>query len=99
MTKINEDLEIVAEGALQVVRCRCGHVLGPASRNYKEYALKKESALKEAGPFVNPYDLGGGKFVFRQFCCPGCATLLGTEIAQKGEPFLWDIQMSGDPGR
>ncbi len=95
MQRINEDLAVIEKDGQKLIQCRCGHVLGPATNNYKDYALQKESALSEAGPFVNPHNLGGGKFVFRRFCCPDCATLLGTEIALKGDPLLWDIQVKG----
>lgn len=92
MQRLNEYLEIAGDGDRKVIRCRCGHVIGPADDNYKKYVLKKESPLGEAGPFVNPYKLGGEKFVFRQFCCPGCLILLETEIALKGAPLVWDVQ-------
>ncbi len=95
MQRINEDLAVIEKDAQKLIQCRCGHVLGPVTNNYKEHTLKKESPLSEAGPFVNPYNIGGGRFVFRQFCCPDCAILLGTEIALQGAPLLWDIQVKG----
>jgi N-methylhydantoinase B len=92
MERLSEYLELVEEGGRKVIRCRCGYTIGPATDNYKKHALKNESPLKAAGPHANPHNIGGGKFVFRRFCCPGCLVLLGTEIALKGAPFLWDIQ-------
>jgi N-methylhydantoinase B len=89
---VNEYLEVVEEGGKKVIRCRCGYTIGPAADNYKKNVLRNEGPLSKAGPFVNPYKIGGERFVFRQFCCPGCLTLLDTEIALKGAPLLWDVQ-------
>ena len=93
MQRINEDLMVIEKEGNKLIQCHCGYLLGPATGNYKEYTLKNESTLTVAGPFVNPHNIGGGKFVFRQFCCPNCATLLGTEVALKGAPLLWDMQI------
>ncbi|MBI2831882.1 MAG: hypothetical protein HYX79_06475 [Chloroflexi bacterium] len=93
MQRVNEYLEIVEEAGEKAFRCKCGYILGPATDNYKTYALKCESPLKKAGPNVNPYKVGGEKFVFREFCCPGCYTLLGTDIALRGEPLLRDVEL------
>lgn len=92
MKRISEYLEVIDEGGKKVIRCRCGYSIGPASENYKKNVFQKESPLSAAGPHINPHNIGVGGFVFRQFCCPGCFTLLGTEIALKGDPLLWDIQ-------
>jgi acetone carboxylase gamma subunit len=82
------------EGACFV--CRCGHVLGDARRNFKEYTLVEEGPVHDAGLRVNPYRVGD-RFVFRQFYCPGCLARLETEVALKNEPFLWDIQVELPP--
>jgi acetone carboxylase gamma subunit len=86
-------LEDHPEGRVFV--CRCGQVLGDARRNFKEFALMEEGPIHEAGLRVNPYRVGG-RFVFRQFYCPGCVTRLETEVAQKDEPILWDIAIDVD---
>ena len=73
--------------------CRCGHQLGSAARNFKEYTLMEEGPVHDAGLRVNPYGVGN-RFVFRQFYCPACLVRLETEIALKDEPILWDIELS-----
>ncbi len=93
MQSVNEYLKIVEKGGKKVFQCRCGYTLGPATENYKNLALKNEGPVQKAGRLVNPYHIGGDKFVYRQFCCPGCSTQLGTEVALKGAPLLWDIQL------
>jgi acetone carboxylase gamma subunit len=90
---INEYLKIVGSGAEAVTVCRCGHQIGPASENYKQRVLLRESPVQAAGPWVDPHDIGRGKFVCREFFCPGCVTLLDVEIAQRGEPLLWDVRL------
>ena len=72
--------------------CKCGHVLGDARRNFKEFTLMEEGPIHEAGLRVNPYRVGG-RFVFRQFYCPGCLIRLETEVALKDAPILWDVQI------
>lgn len=86
--RVGENLALHdSEGGLQYV-CRCGHVLGPARASFKELCRMQELPLQEAGPLVNPHRIGGGKFVFRLFSCPGCRSLLETEIAMAGDPVL-----------
>jgi N-methylhydantoinase B len=95
MAMLNEFLKIVSlDDGRQVIRCtRCDHELGPASENHRLHALMHEGPVQEAGPHVNPHHLHGDKFVFRQFYCPNCVALLSTEVALKGEPILWDIEL------
>ncbi len=94
MPWINEFLEMVTNDKGQKrVRCvRCGHDLCAADENHKLFCRMHEGAVQEAGPHVNPYHIGGDRFVFRQFYCPNCLALLNTEVAQRGEPILWDVQ-------
>lgn len=81
-------------GERPLVRCRCGQLLGATGENFKTHAVIKETPLREAGPHVDPYDLGKGKFVFRQFLCPNCAVLLETEVALRGSPYERDLEVS-----
>jgi acetone carboxylase gamma subunit len=94
MRAINEFLSIVGSGADAVTTCSCGHVLAPAAENYKEHALLRERPVQAAGPWVDPNDTGGGRFVCREFFCPGCVRLLDVEIAQRGEPIVWDVRLN-----
>jgi acetone carboxylase gamma subunit len=90
---INESLSIVGEGAGAMIQCRCGHAIGPASENYKLHVLMREGPVQNAGPWVDPNRIGDDRFVCREFFCPGCATLLDVEIAQRGEPIVWDVRL------
>lgn len=95
MAMLNEFLKIVELGnGNNVIRCtRCEHDLCAATENHRLHALMHEGPVQEAGPHVNPHHLHGDKFVFRQFYCPNCVALLSTEVALKGEPILWDIEL------
>ena len=55
--------------------------------------LQRERPVQQAGPWVDPLGIGGDRFVCREFFCPGCVTLLDVEIAQRGEPILWDTRL------
>ena len=97
MASLNEFLDIVeTDGGLRVIRCtRCGYHLCPADENHKLHARLHEGPVQEAGPHVDPYHIGGDRFVFRQFYCPSCCALLNTEVALRGEPILWDVEIRG----
>lgn len=92
MERINEYLEIIEEKGEKFIRCRCSYVISPAIENYKNHVLWNDFPLSKAGPYINPYKIGQDRFVFREFYCPKCLTLLDTEVALKGEQPLWDVQ-------
>ena len=85
---LNEFMHLTAEG----IQCRCGWVLADASRNFKDGTLVEEGLVKEAGPYVNQFDVAR-RFVFRQFYCPGCLRRLETEVCLKDEPILHDVEV------
>jgi N-methylhydantoinase B len=79
------------------LRCRCGHVLGPAAEPYKQLAAQARFPVQRIGPEVNPYEVGGRRFELREFYCPGCFTLLEVEIARPGDPVLDDARLALAP--
>jgi N-methylhydantoinase B len=95
--RFHETLDLVGSGSAAYVLCRrCGHDLGPASDNYKVHALRRDRDLADlAGrpmPDGQPY-----RAVFREYACPGCATLLQVDVwapAVGGEEDLWDIRIA-----
>ncbi|HSI81808.1 MAG TPA: hydantoinase B/oxoprolinase family protein [Solirubrobacterales bacterium] len=76
------------------LRCRCGHVLGPAEESHKRLAAQARFPVQEIGPEVNPYRIGGARFELREFYCPACFTLLEVEIARPDDPVLDDTRLS-----
>jgi len=91
-TPLNEFIHVVDDAGARVFQCRCGQVLTDASRNFKDGTLMEEGLVKEAGPYVNQFDVAR-RFVFRQFYCPGCMRRLETEVCLKDEPVLHDVQV------
>ena len=96
MARLNEQIRIVGSGDEAVTVCRCGYRIGPAADNYKLHVLMREGPVQNAGPWVDPNGIGGDRFVCREFFCPACLTLLDVEIAQRGEPILWDVRLALD---
>lgn len=90
---LNEFLRVVEQDGRQMLRCQCGHVLGDAHRNFKEHTLMEEGLVKEAGPYVNQFEVND-RFVFRRFYCPSCLRRLETEVCLKEEPVLWDVELA-----
>jgi N-methylhydantoinase B len=92
-TPVNEFMRIIRDGGASVIQCACGQILSDASRSFKQGTLMEEGLVKEAGPYVNQFDVAQ-RFVFRQFYCPGCLRRLETEVCLRGEPILHDAEVS-----
>lgn len=77
-------------------RCRkCGHDLGPTDVNFKEAAVRKDRPIEAANPLiVDPDKFIDDEVVFRQYFCPGCATLLENEVILAASEPVWDKQLS-----
>ncbi|MBV9471622.1 MAG: hypothetical protein JO206_01550, partial [Solirubrobacterales bacterium] len=80
------------DGQLMLCCRTCGHALSDYQDDYRLGALVRETTLPEgsepAGGFLDR------PIVLRRFCCPGCATLLGTEIARRGEPLGAEMRLA-----
>lgn len=90
---VNEFVRVTRVDGKPMLRCRCGHVLGDARKNVKEFTLMEEGLVKEAGPYVNQFEVND-RFVFRRFYCPSCLRRLETEVCLKDEPVLWDAEIA-----
>jgi acetophenone carboxylase len=77
---------------------RCGHRLGPAGGNYKHGCLVSARDPREIwrpvldGPRTLSYDPEWARLV--EFYCPGCGTLVETELLPPGHPTTYDIEIS-----
>ena len=93
--KLGEYLEVVEAQGARSFRCAtCGHDLGPTTGNYKERTLLRRGRLEGAGPLVgDPARFIDDEMELREYFCPGCVTLLDTEINRAGEPLLWDVEL------
>ncbi|MDP2660423.1 MAG: acetone carboxylase subunit gamma [Dehalococcoidia bacterium] len=88
--RVGEYLEIDDSSPEPVLQCRkCKHTFCPPNGNFKAHALISERPLNGLGPMYSDTE----RFVFREFYCPGCATLLCVDMTLKGSPILWDTQL------
>ncbi|MDY6973733.1 MAG: acetone carboxylase subunit gamma [Thermodesulfobacteriota bacterium] len=75
----------------QKIQCRkCEHVFCNLDENYKEFALNAEVVPSTIGP-LRPDD--GEWCLYREFYCPGCATLLDVDVVVPGDPISHDIRL------
>ena len=88
--RLSEMLFYDLSGAEARLRCACGCVLGPVTVPYKSLCASARYPVQRVGPHVNPHHVGGDRFELREFYCPGCFTLLATEIARREDPVLDD---------
>ena len=74
------------------IECRkCGWEICDASENYKKYIPRAEVWPEEI-PGERPLK-DEALALYYEYYCPGCFTLLDVEVAEKGSPPLWDIQI------
>ena len=72
------------------IRCsKCGQVICGASDNYKLHVPRAE-VLPEEIPGRRPKK---PLTIYYEYYCPLCYTMLDVEVAPKGSPPLWDIQI------
>lgn len=92
MVKVLESLEVEAVGGRRVYRClKCGHVLGPASEDYKNYALKYDAPFSKAQPIG--LAAKSDMYVLREYYCPKCATMFEVDAVLKEEKQIHSIQL------
>lgn len=92
--RLSEMLFYDLSGDQARLRCACGCILGPATAPYKSLTATARYPVQRIGPHVNPHHVGGDRFELREFYCPGCFTLLDTEIARLDDPVLDDDVVS-----
>lgn len=86
---VSVNLVVRASDKGDVISCRaCGHALAPAGTPWKRGAALRESSMNGVGGKAYT---GAPESLLREFGCPSCGTLLDTEMALPGEPFLDDV--------
>lgn len=95
LVAVSEALEVVGEGDARTFRCqRCHTALGPGNGNYRLAANCEEGPITNANPHIrDPAIRIDAPLVLRRYCCPGCGVTFDTEVAQAGDPILWDIAL------
>ncbi len=73
---------------------KCGCALGDARESFKRHALREDLPITAASPRIaDPAVYIDNRVSFRHFYCPGCGTLLDTEVAADDVPPLHDIEI------
>lgn len=86
MVQIDENLTLTGDG--RVVCAHCNTVIGRNAGEPFANAVKSEQPSPAAGPGVHadPKHFTDREIVLRQLFCPGCSTVLATEIVPRDEP-------------
>jgi N-methylhydantoinase B len=96
-TRLNAYISIVHEdGARPVLQCRCGHILGAATENYRALSREARFPVQRVGPHADPHGRGTHRFELREYYCPGCLVLIETDVALQDDPLLHDIELDAD---
>jgi N-methylhydantoinase B len=82
--RLSEYLQRTAEGTTQCTWC--GAEVAPANVDWKDRAVLRRLPVERAGP----YRTASGEFFLLEACCPGCGTLLDTELVAGDDPHLHD---------
>ena len=82
--RLSEYLQRTAAGTTQCTWC--GHEVAPAGSDWKDHAVLRRLPVERAGP----HRTASGEFFLIESCCPGCGTLLDTELAAGDDPPLHD---------
>lgn len=86
-------LEIARKGGRAFVRChKCRQIVAPADDNYKLYLPVGEFTADRGSIELAP-GVRTDRFVVREFYCPGCWTMVETEVNLKDAPFIWDVEL------
>jgi acetone carboxylase gamma subunit len=86
---ISPTLELRTSDSGATICCRnCGQPLAPSGTSWKASAILRELSTDWPG---SQRSAGGAATILRLFVCRGCGTLLDSETALPGEPFLEDI--------
>lgn len=81
---LSEYLQLDADGATQCTWC--GVAFAPAGTRWKEHAIVRRLPVELAGANREP----AGEYFLLEACCPGCGTLLDTDVARGEDEPLHD---------
>jgi N-methylhydantoinase B len=92
-TPWNDNLAEVTRDGVRYLQCRhCGYEISRADQDYQGHLMMVEGKPEEAGPqiFAEPWRYIDAKVVFRQYCCPGCATAFISQVVPENHPIHAD---------
>jgi N-methylhydantoinase B/oxoprolinase/acetone carboxylase alpha subunit len=89
---VSDTVEAVEHGGERSLRCTvCHYRFGSYREDHKRAAVVHEVPLRDASP-VN--SRCGEEFVMREFCCPGCATLVAVDVQLRDDPVMDEAVLS-----
>lgn len=94
MFRCGETLSVHEMAGRAVYRCDCcSKVLGPASEDLRRLLLLIERPIAEMAP-VNGI-VAAPAVVLREYCCPGCGTLVSTDVPLRtDDPWCPDMRLA-----
>ena len=81
---LSEYLQLTSGGETQCTWC--GASIGAPGQDWKQYAVQRRLPVERAGAHREP----AGEYFLIEACCPGCGTLLDTDVALNDDPPLHD---------
>jgi N-methylhydantoinase B len=85
--KVADTVEAVDVDGARVLRCtECHHRFGDYGDDYKRASLMRELPITSATELNARARIN--EIVLREFCCPGCGTLVAVDVQRQEEPVL-----------
>lgn len=98
LLRIGDRLRLVEGAEGHALACRCGRGLAPVADNFKEWVPEFRLPVAKIGPQADPFGVGGDRFELRQYLCPGCGALLATDMVERTEPVVWELDLAAAVG-
>jgi N-methylhydantoinase B len=90
---VADTVEAVEVDGIRSLRCViCHYRFGAYGEDHKRAAVVRDLPLNGVSA-VNR--LCGEEFVLREFCCPGCATLVACDVQKRDDPILDESRLVG----
>jgi N-methylhydantoinase B len=91
---VADTVEAVALDGQQLLRCgQCHYVLGDYTEDYKQGSVYRDTPLTAQTPLNDLCQVDS--YIFRQFFCPGCGTLMVTDVQGAGEEIRDECRLFG----
>jgi N-methylhydantoinase B len=85
--RLNEYLQMWDSGGKAFLQCTwCGEAICPPTANWKDHVVRRKISVAEGGPLRRE----SGLYLMWQFFCPGCGTLLDSNVVFKDDPPPYD---------
>jgi N-methylhydantoinase B len=91
---VADTVEAVALDGQRLLRCgQCHYVLGEYTEDYKQGSVYRDTPLTAQTPLNDLCQVDS--YIFRQFFCPGCGTLMVTDVQGAGEEIRDECRLFG----